>query len=64
MTVFVTIEAVQGLVGGVTVFLTPDSARQAEERWLEKNGVKDKIDREAKANNGTEFLVMESELKP
>ena len=64
MTVFVTIEAFQGIVGGVTVFLTPESAKQAEDRWLEKNGVKDKICREAKAKNGTEFLVMESELKP
>jgi hypothetical protein len=51
-------------VDKVKVFLTPESAKKAEQKWLRRHGIRDDIDREAKAGNGTEIILMECELKP
>ena len=64
MTVFVVMEMIRGIVNSTNVFLRPESARQAEARWLDNQGIKDEDDREMKARNGMEFLVLECELKP
>jgi hypothetical protein len=64
MTVFVAMEILKGIVSEIHVFLTPESAGKEEARWLEKRRIHDPLDREMKAQNGEEFLVMECELKP
>ena len=58
------VEMFQGLVAGVKVFLTPNSARDAEKEWLKEHGIEDGVHRDGKAQNGTEFIVQECELKP
>ena len=64
MTVFVTLDIFQGVIGNVKVFLTPESAKLMEDKWLEENRIKDKSDRELKEKSGIEFHVMECDLKP
>ena len=64
MTVFVAVELFQGVVNEVNVFLTQESAQKAEQYWLKEHGITDDIGRECKAQNGTEFIVRECEVKP
>lgn len=64
MTVFVAMEILKGIVCEARVFLTPESAGKREAAWLQERRIKNRLDREIKAQNGEEFLVMECELKP
>ncbi len=64
MTVFVAVEICQGVVGSIRVFLTPESARKAERKWLKEQGITDDLGRQLKAQNGTKFIFQECELKP
>ncbi len=64
MTVFVAMEILKGIVSEIQVFLTPESAGKKEAAWLKEKRIRDRLDRDIKAQNGEEFLVMEVELKP
>ncbi len=64
MTVFVAMEILKGIVSEVQVFLTPESADKNESAWLQERRINSQRDREIRAQNGVEFLVMECELKP
>ena len=64
MTVFVALELSDGRIGPVRVFLRPESAEQARQKWLKEQGVKDGTRQEAKTGIKTELVVMECELKP
>ena len=64
MTIHVTAQTCQGVVDTIRAFLTEESAIAAERRWLQEMGIRDDAHRQAKADNGTEFLVFEAELKP
>ena len=64
MTVFVAMEILKGIVSEVEVFLRPESAGKKEAAWLQERRIGSQVDREIKAQNGEEFLVMECELKP
>lgn len=64
MKVYVTVETCQGFVHEAMAYLTEESAHNAEKTWLKTMDIKDDLDRQAKADNGTEFLVFEAELKP
>ncbi|HOD52678.1 MAG TPA: hypothetical protein PKJ78_21800 [Candidatus Hydrogenedentes bacterium] len=64
MTIHVTVKTCQGIVAEVRGFLEKESASAAERKWLKEMNIKDKADRQARADGGTEFLVFEAELKP
>ena len=64
MTIYVTVETCLGIVAEVRGFLRKQSARAAERKMVKKTNIKDKADRQARADGGTEFLVFEAELKP
>ena len=64
MTIYVTVETCLGIVAEVRGFLRKQSARAAERKWLKETNIKNKADRQAKADGGMEFLVFEAELKP
>lgn len=64
MTIYVTVETCQGIVHEATAYLTEESAQAAEKVWLKTMEIKDDLDRQAKTDNGTEFLIFEAELKP
>jgi hypothetical protein len=64
MEIYVAIDICQGIVDNVNVFLTEESARNAEEQWLCSNGIESAETRDCKAGAGTEFIVTECRLKP
>jgi hypothetical protein len=64
MTVFVAVELFQGVVNDVQVFSTQESAEKTEREWLKEHDINDDASRECKAQNGTEFIVRECNLKP
>jgi len=64
MNVYVAVEVFQGLVTETNVFLGQESAEQAEQQWLKEHGITDDVGRECKAQNGTEFIVRECDVKP
>ncbi len=64
MTVYLSIETHQGIVHHTRVFLSESSARQAEQNWLEENGITDDDHRNAKSGGGTEFIVLECTIEP
>ncbi len=64
MTIHVTVQTCQGVVDTIRAFLTEESAIAAERKWLREMGIRDDAHRQAKADNGIEFLVFEVELKP
>jgi len=55
--VYVTIECVQGIIADVRVFQTESAADLVDQKWLTENSIRDDIDRECKARNGTEFHI-------
>ena len=63
-TVYVTIELFQGIVDKVCAFQTCKTANKVEKEWLDKLGIKDKISRECKSQNGTEFHLLECSIEP
>jgi len=63
MTVHVVVELFQGVVNEISVFLTRESAEQAEQEWLKDHGITDDLGRECKAQNGTEFIVRQCQLR-
>lgn len=63
MKVFVTIELFRGLLESVHAFELEAPARRLETEWLKKMDIHDATGREAKAGEGTEFHVVETELK-
>ena len=63
MNVHIVIETFQGNIENAHIFLSEESARQVEEDWLHENKIKDETSRQAKAQDGTECLVLEAELK-
>ena len=64
MNVSVTVDLSQGVIGEIRVFSSGESARKLEQEWLKQHEIKDAIDRECKAQNGTEFLIYECEAEP
>ena len=64
MAVYVAVELFQGVLNDVKVFFTQESAEKAEQRWLKEHGISGDVGRDCKAQNGTELLVHECEVKP
>jgi len=64
MTVYVVVELVQGVLGEVRVFRSKESAEKAERKWLKKHGITNEIEREGHAQNGTELIVRQSNVRP
>ncbi len=64
MTIHVSVKTRQCIVADVRGFLEKESASAAQRDWLKEMNIKCKVDRQAKADRGTEFLVFEAELKP
>ena len=63
MDVYVCIGLYRGLVDMVRVVEFRASAIDLETQWWNKLGITDAASREAKAGEGTEFRVVETELK-
>ena len=63
MTVHVVVEMFQGAVSDVKVFSSEESANRAEKTWLMEHSINKDMDREAKAQNGTELLMLECEVE-
>lgn len=61
--IHITIELFQGNIADVHAYWNEHLAQIAEKRWLKDNGIKDELDREGKAQNGTEFHVYECTLE-
>lgn len=61
--IYVTIELLQGNIAEVRAYWNEHMAGIAEQRWLKDNNIKDELDREGKAQNGTEFHVYECTLE-
>ena len=59
----VTIELLQGNIAEVRAYWNEHLANMAEQHWLKENNIKSKLDREAKAQNGTEFHIYECTLE-
>ncbi len=59
----VTIEQLQGNIAEVRAYWNEHLANMAEQHWLKENNIKRKLDREAKAQNGTEFHIYECTLE-
>jgi len=55
--IHVTIELFQGNIAEVRAYWNEQLAQIAEQRWLKDNNIRNQFDREAKAQNGTEFHV-------
>lgn len=64
MTIYVTIAIHQGVVHEVRAFLSEESADAAEQAWLAKTGIHHDQHRQAKANDGTEFLLFGVDANP
>jgi len=64
MKVYVAIETFQGVVDDAKVFMTEESATQAEKRWLKEQGITHQDARNCKADDGTSFSVLKCDLKP
>lgn len=64
MTVYVTVELCQGLFVESGVYASLQGAKEAEARWLAAHRIDDRETRQAKADNGTEFHVIETQLQP
>ena len=64
MKVYVAIETFQGVVDDAKVFMTEESANNAERQWLDERGIKTEDARNCKADDGTSFFVQECPLKP
>ena len=63
ISIHVTIELLQGNIAEVRAFWNEHLADMAEQHWLKENNIRSKLDREAKAQNGTEFYVYECTLE-
>ena len=63
MTVYVTLDMFQGVVNDINVFLPEKSVQKIEQEWLQRHDIKDEIDRECKAQNGTELIIFECKLR-
>jgi len=64
MTVHVTVESCQGVIEEVRAYLSEGSAIAAEKKWKRRTGIRTGASRKARADDGTEFLIFEAELKP
>ena len=64
MRVYVVIELVQGVLDEVRVFRSKESADKTELRWLKDYGITNDIEREGHAQNGTELIVRQSNVRP
>jgi uncharacterized protein YecT (DUF1311 family) len=64
MTIHVTDETCQKVVGEVAAYRSRASARRAQHAWLREHDIRSRQQREAKSQHGTEFIVRECELKP
>ncbi len=61
--IYVTIEMLQGNIAEVRAYWNEHLAKIVEQRWLKDNDIRNELDREAKAQNGTEFYVYECTLE-
>jgi len=61
--IYVTIELLQGNIAEVRAYWNEHMAQISEQRWLKDNDIKNELDREAKAQNGTEFHVFQCEIE-
>ncbi len=55
--VYVTIELCQGNIAEVRAYWNEHLADIAEKRWLKDHNIQSQIDRDGKAQNGTEFHI-------
>ena len=63
MSVHVVVETFQGIVSDVKVFFSKESANKAEKAWIAEHDITDDMDREGKAQNGTELLLFECKVE-
>ena len=63
ISIHVTIELLQGNIAEVRAYWNEHMADKAEHQWLKENNIRNKLDREAKAQNGTEFHIYECTLE-
>ena len=61
--IYVTIEMLQGNIAEVRAYWNEHLAQIAEQQWLKDNNINNNLDRDAKAQNGTEFHVYECPLE-
>jgi len=64
MEIYVCVPMEEGIVRGVRVFLTEDSAKQAENRWLAQRKLTEEKRREEASEYGTGIAIYECPLKP
>ncbi len=64
MSVYVTVEMRHGLLAEVHVFMSRQGAKEEEGRWLAEHDLNTHEDREEKAGDGTEFHLVEADLRP
>jgi len=64
MTIHATVETCQGVIAEVAAYRSRASALEAERKWLREHDIRSRQQREAKSQDGTEFIVQECELKP
>ena len=55
--IYVTVELFQGTIAEVRAYWNEQLACIAEQRWLKDHNIRTQIDRDAKAQNGTEFFI-------
>ena len=58
-----TVELFQGNIADERAFWNEHLANIAEKKWLKDNNILSQLDREAKAQNGTEFHIYTCTLK-
>jgi len=63
MTIYVCLDIFQGVVNDIQVFLSEKSALKIDQEWLKKHEVKGEVDRECKAQNGTELIIHDCKLR-
>ena len=63
MRVYVAVNILQGVICDVQVFVSKKYVQKIEQEWLKSNKIKTKIDRNCKAQNGTELLIFICELE-
>ncbi len=64
MEIYVCVPMEEGIVRGVCAFVTDDSAKQAEDKWLAEHELTDEKRRDDASDWGTGFAIWECPLKP
>ena len=64
MEVFVCVPMEDGIVRNVRAFTTEESAKRAEQAWLEARGIEDEKKREEASDWGTGHAIWTCDLEP